>query len=306
MPNHLAAVEQINKNISADPKGFITACEGAFSNKVTAVADSIADLPGNRLVMLAGPSSSGKTTTARLLAEEFARRGRFALTVSLDDFYLGRDVPFKFEDGTPDYETVQSLDVPYIKVCLQSLMKTGRCMLPRFSFQTGMREETLIETSIEKDDIIIVEGLHALNPLITAALDADSLSRLYVSVSTRLTQENDVLFSKRELRFIRRLVRDYQFRNSSVDHTFYLWNGVRKGEDRYLFPFSPLAEIRIDSIHYYEPCAFKSFAVPLLSQVAPDNKYFPVAQTILEKFDCFPAIDRSLIPRGSLLREFIG
>ncbi len=306
MPNHLAAAEQINKNISADPKGFITACEGAFSNKVTAVADSIADLPGNRLVMLAGPSSSGKTTTAKLLAAEFARRNRRALTVSLDDFYLGRDVPYKFEDGTPDYETVQSLDVPYIKVCLQSLLNTGRCLLPRFSFQTGAREETLIETSIGKDDIVIVEGLHALNPLITAALDEDSLSRLYVNVSTRLTRENDILFSKRELRFVRRLVRDYQFRNTSADLTFYLWDGVRKGEDRYLFPFSPLAEIRIDSIHYYEPCAFKSFAVPLLSQIEADSRYYPVAQTILEKFKPFPTIDRSLIPPHSLLREFIG
>lgn len=306
MANQLASAEQINKNIAADPKGFITACEGAFSNKVNAIADSIADLPGNRLVMLAGPSSSGKTTTAKLLAAEFARRSRRALTVSLDDFYLGRDVPFKFEDGTPDYETVQSLDVPYIKICLQSLMKNGRCMLPRFSFQTGKREETLIETLIGKDDIVIVEGLHALNPLITAALDGRALSKLYVSVSTRLTYEDDVLFSKRELRFIRRLVRDYQFRNSSVDHTFYLWNGVRKGEDRYLFPFSPLADLRIDSIHYYEPCAFKSLAVPLLSHIMPDSRYFPVAQTILEKFKPFPTIDRSLVPRGSLLREFIG
>ena len=176
----------------------------------------------------------------------------------------------------------------------------------RFSFQTGKREETLIETSIGKDDIVIVEGLHALNPLITTALDGQSLSRLYVSVSTRLMENNDVLFSKRELRFIRRLVRDYQFRNSSVDHTFYLWNGVRKGEDRYLFPFSPLAELKIDSLHYYEPCAFKSLAVPLLSQLMPDSRYYPVAQTILEKFKPFPTIDRSLVPQGSLLREFIG
>ena len=306
MPNHLAAAEQINKNIIADPKGFITACEGAFSNKVNAIADSIADLPGNRLVMLAGPSSSGKTTTAKLLAAEFTRRGRRALTVSLDDFYLGRDVPFKFEDGTPDYETVQSLDVPYIKVCLQSLMKTGKCMLPRFSFQTGEREETLIETSIGKDDLVIVEGLHALNPLITAALDEEALTKLYVSVSTRVTHDHSILFSKRELRFIRRLVRDYQFRSSSVDHTFYLWNGVRKGEDRYLFPFSPLAEVRIDSIHYYEPCAFKSLAVPLLAQIAPDSPYFTTAQSILERFKPFSVIDRSLIPQGSLLREFIG
>ncbi len=306
MTNNLAAAEQINKNITADPVGFITACEGAFFHKVNAVADTIADRPGNRLVMLAGPSSSGKTTTAKLLSAAFARHSRRALTVSLDDFYLGRDVPFKFEDGTPDYETVQSLDVPYIKDCLQSLIKNGTCMLPRFSFQTGKREETLIETSIGKDDIVIVEGLHALNPLITAVLNDQMLCKLYVSVSTRLTQQNDVLFSKRELRFIRRLVRDYQFRNSSVDHTFYLWNGVRKGEDRYLFPFSPLAEMKIDSIHYYEPCVFKSLAVPLLSQIMPDSRYFPAAQTILEKFKPFPNIDRSLVPRDSLLREFIG
>ena len=300
------SVETINKEVEKNPLSYIKRCEEEYINKVKTIADSIAELPGNRLVMLAGPSSSGKTTTAKILAGEFEKLSRKALTISLDDFYRDQKESFTFEDGTPDYETVHSLDVDFINHSLGSLMKDKHCLLPRFNFITKERESELVETRIESDEIVIVEGLHALNPLITQDLDENCFSKLYVSVSSRLTKNGKIFFNKRELRFIRRLVRDYFFRNAAVDYTFYLWNGVRMGEDRYLFPYSPLADYRINSIHPYESCVFKSIAAELLSHIEKDSKYYEEAEEFKSKLSSFADIDKSLVPENSLLREFIG
>ena len=223
-----------------------------------------------------------------------------------DDFYLDPSEPLLFEDGTPDYETVHSLDLPYLEKSLQSLIRENRCFLPRFSFTERRREDTPTELVIGKDDLVIVEGLHALNPLICDQLAQTALYKLYVSVSTRVTKNGSILFSKRDLRFIRRMVRDYQFRASPVDLTFYLWGGVRKGEDRYLFPFSDRADLRIDSIHPYEPCVFRDEATALLSSLPAGSPYDETAALLREKLAVFPAIDPALVPQSSLLHEFLG
>lgn len=290
----------------ADPQGYIAACENDFHLQVRQAAETVLAQKDVRLVMLAGPSSSGKTTTARLLGDAFASHGVRAWTVSLDDFYLDPSEPLLFEDGTPDYETVHSLDLPYLEQSLAALLRENRCLLPRFSFTERKREETMVELAVGKDDLVIVEGLHALNPLICDPLDRAALFKLYVSVSSRVTKDGGILFTKRDLRFIRRMVRDYQFRASPVEHTFYLWGGVRKGEDRYLFPFSDRADLRIDSIHPYEPCVFREEAVALLSELPPGSPYDETAALLRDKLNGFPAIDPALVPDDSLLHEFLG
>ncbi len=297
---------QICEAASSDPRGFIQLCEADFRDQVEQAAQTVLSQKDVRLVMLAGPSSSGKTTTARLLKDAFASRGVKAWTISLDDFYLDPSEPLLFEDGTPDYETVHSLDLPYLEKSLQSLIRENRCFLPRFSFTERRREDTPTELVIGKDDLVIVEGLHALNPLICDQLAQTALYKLYVSVSARVTKNGSILFSKRDLRFIRRMVRDYQFRASPVDLTFYLWGGVRKGEDRYLFPFSDRADLRIDSIHPYEPCVFRDEATALLSSLPAGSPYDETAALLREKLAVFPAIDPTLVPQSSLLHEFLG
>ena len=291
---------------TADPQGYIAACESEFHTQVRQAAETVLAQKGVRLVMLAGPSSSGKTTTARLLRDAFASHGVRAWTISLDDFYLDPSEPLLFEDGTPDYETVHSLDLPYLEETLAALLRDNRCQLPRFSFTERKREETTVELAVGKDDLVIVEGLHALNPLICDPLDRTALFKLYVSVSSRVTKDGSILFTKRDLRFIRRMVRDYQFRASPVEHTFYLWGGVRKGEDRYLFPFSDRADLRIDSIHPYEPCVFREEAISLLSELPPGSPYDETAALLREKLAVFPAVDPALVPDDSLLHEFLG
>ena len=307
MNNGMLEADKINLLIKTDPTGFVGECENRYHQRICDTVDLFYQKPGYQLVMLAGPSSSGKTTTAKLMCEEIIRRGRPAKIISLDDFYLDQTNTFYFEDGTPDYETHEALDIQYICSCLSSLVKDGECMLPRFSFYTKKRESELVRTRLFEDEIVIVEGLHAINPVITDKLNPKSLTRLYVSVSSRITEDNDsVILTKRDIRFVRRLIRDYNFRNADVDYTFLLWKGVQMGENRYIFPFRHLADFKIDSIHAYEPCLFKEKAIKLLDHIGEDSIYFSDAEKLIRKLSFFESLDSTLIPDNSLLREFIG
>lgn len=298
-------IQKISSKAVADPKGLVAECERAYKEKISLVARDISERQGRELVMLAGPSSSGKTTTAKLLKNMLMKKGRSAKVISLDDFYLDQDVSYTFEDGTTDFETVKALDVELIEKCLTELMSEGCTMMPRFSFHTRQRNG-YERVCCKKDEIIIVEGLHALNPIITDPLEDERMKKLYVSVSSRITDEGEPCFSKRDLRFIRRLIRDYHFRNTEVEYTFYLWKGVRMGEDRYLFPFSDRADVKIDSVHPYEICLFRNEAIKLLDTVDEDSIYFERAQELKKKLTGLPELDKRLIPSDSLMHEFIG
>ncbi len=299
-------ISSINDMASLSPEKLIELSEEYFGYQVGKVASKVSALPGNRLVMLAGPSSSGKTTTASLLSKELEKNGRTAKVVSLDDFYLDQRTTLYFEDGTPDLETIDSLDVDEIRRVLSDITEKGECFLPRFSFLTKTREEERTHLKLEKDEIVIVEGLHALNPRITDELEQEKLTKLYVSVSSRVMNGREIFLTKRDIRFIRRLVRDYLFRNAKVDYTFFLWNGVRMGEDRYLFPFSHLADIKIDSFHSYELCVLKETALSLLAHIEVGSPYYERAKELCEKLSQFVPIEKSKMPESSLLREFIG
>lgn len=305
MAKHITA-DYINERMKNGVCDYIEQCEKAYQSQVEKAAKEVCLKKGRQLIMLAGPSSSGKTTTARLIKEYARKEGRKATVVSLDDFYRDQTRMLYFEDGTPDFETVEALDKEYISACLSSLTEKGEADLPRFCFLSKRREKDLVKTQVGEDEIIIVEGLHAINPIITKGLPEEKTTRMYVSVSSRIYDKEDVLFSKRDLRFIRRLIRDYHYRNSSVENTFLLWKGVRMGEDRYLFPFSHLADVKIDSIHPYEPCLFKNEAVKLLSHIQKDSEYYETAREYINKLSLFSEADSLCVPESSLLHEFIG
>lgn len=298
-------VDKINAEIKNNASSFVEQCEEAYHKQLRSLTEEICSKSGRQLVMLAGPSSSGKTTSAEIIKYICEKHSRNAFVISLDDFYLGCEKTAYFEDGTPDYERLDALDIKLISTCLSSLELHGECYLPKFNFLKSEREEELTLLKAEKDDVIIVEGLHAVNEQITGELDPSNLTKVYVSVSSRIMQNGSTFLSKRDLRFIRRLIRDYHHRNSSVENTFYLWKAVRMGEDRYLFPFKDLADIKIDSIHPYEPCLFKNEAIRLLDQTGTDSVYYTSAKTLAEKLSIFECIDKSVIPENSLLHEFL-
>ncbi len=299
------SVSKINSQIKGNKENFILQCEESYRRQLSRISEQITEGHGRVLVMLAGPSSSGKTTTANILKQDFINKGRHSIVVSLDDFYRDQTESFYFEDGTVDYETVKALDTDCIVECMESLLHKGKAMIPYFSFHTKCREGYK-EVTVCEDEIIIVEGLHALNPAITDCLEKENMIKLYVSVSSRIYKEDSVFLTKRDMRFIRRVIRDYHFRDSSVEHTFYLWKGVRMGEDRYLFPYSKRADIRIDSIHPYEVCIFKDIAIKLLDHIGTDSIYYPSAKELKDKLTQFVSLSEADVPEISLLKEFIG
>ena len=181
--------------------------------------------------------------------------------------------------------------------CLEDIIKNGTTRLPHFDFVSGRRSGFSDPITLGKDDVLIVEGIHALNPVITDSLPSENLMKLYVSVSSRISDEDgDVLMSKRDLRFVRRLVRDYYHRASSVERTYDLWGSVQRGEDKYIFPYSHLAAEKIDSLHAYEPCVFRALAVPMLSSVGSGSEWYDEAQMMIERLERFEPLPVDVIP----------
>ena len=293
--------------LALEPKKFIDDCSRYYHSRVSEIADMIFNDKSKKIVMLAGPSSSGKTTTANILSEKLIRKGSMAYTVSLDDFYHPHSVGYPLdENGKPDYECVEALDIELIHSCFGELIRNGRAELPVFDFHSGERINNAKKVELSENDVIIVEGLHALNPVITETLDEDSLYRIYVSVSSRVYEEDgSVLLSKRDLRFIRRMVRDYDFRSTSAERTFEIWQSVMRGEDKYLFPFEGNADIKLNSFHPCEPCVLSEKAIRLLKSVISDE-YREKAALMINKLTRFRNTDYSILPADSLLREFTG
>lgn len=296
----------INKKSAENAQGFIFACEERFDSAVNAVVNTFLSNPVYDIVLLAGPSSSGKTTTAGILAQKIRSSGRNAFIVSLDDFYFNRaDIPLN-EDGMKDYENVTALDIELIHKCFGELIEKRESELPIFDFTTGSRSEKTKHIVLGKDDVIIVEGLHALNPVITQGLDETHLYKIYISVSSRiLDDDGEILLNKRNLRLIRRMIRDYEHRNSSVENTLFMWQGVLSGEDKFLFPFESYADVKINSFHAYETCIFKNEALRLLAEVPSDSVYIEKVKELRNAITRFNSIDVSLLPEKSLLNEFI-
>ncbi len=306
MPNVNNSLEYITQK-AAEPESFIRECELKYNNKIKRIAEQIAESGRTEIVMLAGPSSAGKTTTAKKLCQELMELGVKSHTISLDDFYLDNCDSPRFPDGTPDYETVEALDIAYFEKAMKELIDNGEADIPEFDFINGRRKAQYNRLKIEETDVVVVEGLHALNPIITEHLPKERLLKIYINVSSRIyDKNNNIILNKRNLRFLRRLVRDYKFRGNSVEDTFKMWISVRYGEDTYLFPFKDNADIKINTLHLYETCVLKNTATALLGQVGADSEFHKDAQRLIRSLNKFTEIDRDFVPENSLLREFIG
>lgn len=300
-------IEYINKRVADDPLQFIKECEDSYENTIQAIAERIVTEEGREIVMLAGPSSAGKTTTARKLKEALSEKGVKTYVLSLDDFYLDRDdIPY-LPDGTQDYETVYALDLAQLEKDLNALICGETVKAPVFDFTTGKRSDTEFnEITLGDEDVVIIEGLHALNPVITEKVKG-KLLKVYINVSSRIYDEKgNVLLNKRNLRFVRRMIRDYKFRASSVENTCKLWKNVTAGEDKYLFPFRDNADIKADTIHLYEPCVLKHQALPLLRDSIISDEFKKDIEHLIKALEGFEDIEENIVPEDSLLREFLG
>ncbi len=277
--------------------------EKRFSN----IADMICSR-GARAVMLAGPSSSGKTTSANRLATQLRVHGKKPILMSLDDYYLDRDLIEPGPDGKIDFEHINTIDTELFGEHLGILLSGGSVELPSFNFTTGKREWTGHRLSLDERTVIIVEGLHGLNPtLLPPALDKNDVFRLYVSPLLPLNLDDHNRIATSYLRLLRRTVRDHATRNSSVARTLSMWDSVRRGEERWIFPYQENADVIFNSSTLYELAVIKKSIFPLLDAVQPEEEYYDEVRAMVKILNFVHVADvDDEIPPTSIVREFIG
>ena len=297
----------INEAVSGDVKAFVGNCESEYRLQVENAAMKIADNDDIKIVAIAGPSGSGKTTTAHILMRELERLGEKTDVISLDDFYLPLGKLPILPDGNRDIESVSAMDIPRIERAFKDIINKGEAFLPRFDFLTKSRIENDREIQIGKRGIVIVEGLHALNPQITDVVPKKNILKIYISVNLPIENESgEQILSSRQIRLVRRILRDELFRGASAQETLCLWNNVVAGESKYLYCFKSAADIKLTTLHAFEPCVYKEPFCKMRHSVdenTPCYDYFIKTVNALERF-C--GIKDEVVPSDSLIREFIG
>lgn len=301
-------IDEINSAVNRDQKEFFKLCNNKYEQKIELIAKNIASHPDKaRLIMLSGPSASGKTTSSLKIQQQLKRLGCGAVTISMDDFFKNRDDAPVLPDGSKDFESVEALNLDLLKDCLNKLITEGKASLPRFDFVSGVRHDGVNPVKLDKDHVAIVEGLHALDPRITDLLPEGCVYKIYVSVSSDYVgTEGKVVLSARDMRLIRRSVRDFNFRGSSVEHTLSMWDAVCNGEDLWVRPNKKYADITINSAFACGPCLFKEEGEKLFREVGENSKYYEKAQHILEALKHFKGMDTKLMPSSCVLLEFFG
>ncbi len=303
-------LEKINKYAEQDPAGFVDMAENAYRSDIREIAEEIlASKNRCKVIMLAGPSASGKTTTAHMLQEELAKLGSGSQIISMDNFYLGANNVPRTPAGKPDFETVEALNIPLIENCISNLLQFGETDIAQFDFATSSPKEKTVKIKLDNDSIAIIEGIHALNPIFTKHIKSVSgLKKIYISVKQGIRESGHAgyLVTAAELRLFRRIVRDYKFRGSTAEHTLGMWDNVLFGEKQYIVPFKYSGDITINSIHIYEPCITAFEAVPILSEVRESSEEYAYAQYLIERAKKFSPISEKYVPDNSLMREFLG
>ncbi len=301
------SVKTVCDMMLSTPQMLITAEEKRYRDEIVAVAERIhAVQRKRRIVLLCGPSSSGKTTTASLLKSELALLGTTAHVVSLDDFYLGKGKAPVLPDGKLDYETIDALDLKRLLRCIDELVTNGRTELPIFDFQNHCPKAQTVHLELEEDAAVIFEGIHAFHPKLKDAIPKGGTIRLFINTLSRFVQQDGVWLARRDLRLCRRILRDDQFRASPFSNTMEMWPQVVRGEELYMFPYTDTADCVIDTTFAYEPCIFKEPLIKRLSKVADNDPHVAVARRLQERLCVFPAISTELLPENSILREFTG
>jgi uridine kinase len=297
----------LNRIVAAGASpGLIQIAEGLHEKKIARVADTITKRRRRmRVILIAGPSSSGKTTFTKRLNVQLRVNGLRPIMISLDDYFLDREKTPVGDDGMPDYEALGAIDIARFNRDLSALMKGSEVELPRYDFSTG-RHAAGPKASIESGNPILVEGLHALNDRLTEAIPEGAKYRIYVSALTQLNLTDHLRVPTSDIRFLRRLIRDAQFRNHSALDSLSTWPMVRRGEDKYIFPFQERSHIIFNSALSYEPSVLRTFAEPLLEQTPKNHPDYPEAWRLLRLLRSFTPIPPVQVPPTSILREFIG
>lgn len=257
-----------------------------------------------QMILLAGPSGSGKTTTARKIKEAMRHIHRTAVVVSMDDFYKNR-TELPIIDGKPNAEVVESLEIELVRKVMNDILATGKASMPQFDFISGVRTDNAYSLDLGADGVLILEGIHGLNPIISDGIDSSLIHKVYVSPHSGFCDGKNTVLSKFDLRFLRRMIRDSWSRGINAEGTFAVWDDVRKSEDLYIRPLGATADNTVDTTHAYEPMAFKHHALELLGTVSQNSPFSEKARELEKALSKFREISGFMIPTESMLNEFV-
>lgn len=301
-------VGQLNEIVANGEIGdFIKISEAYQEKKIAQIADKIA-AGRDRInwVCIAGPSSSGKTTFSKRLAVQLRVNGLRPVTISVDDYFVDRERTPRDEQGEYDFEHIETIDLELLNDHLERLDRGEEVEMPKFNFGNGMRTYKGHTLRIKPGQMVIIEGIHALNPRLTATIPPEHKFKIYISALTQLNLDFQNRISTTDNRLVRRMVRDHQFRGNSALGTLQMWPSVRRGEKRWIFPFQKEADAAFNSALDYELAALKTLAEPLLREVKPYHPQYAEARRLLDFLECFLSIPIDHIPPTSILREFMG
>ncbi len=301
-------VGHLNERItSGQINDFIRIAEALHEKKIASIADRIGqDSDRVRIILIAGPSSSGKTTFAQRLSVQLRVNGIMPVNISVDDYFVNQDTTPRDEEGKPDFEALTCVDLALFNRDMQTLIQGGEIMVPSFNFVKGRREYHGRKMRLEPGQVMVVEGIHGLNPLLTEEIGEASKFRIYISAITSMQIDRHNRIPTTDLRLIRRLVRDFRTRGADAQKTLGMWASVRRGEERNIFPFQEQADTMFNSSLIYELGVMKPHALPILQTITPDSPIYAEARRLIEFLSYFEPIGDDEIPRTSILREFIG
>ena len=289
---------------------LINVSEALQEKKIAQIADEITHRNQNgqrvKLILISGPSSSGKTTFSKRLSIQLMTNGMKPYPISLDDYFVNRENTPKDENGNYDFESLEALDRPFFEAQLKDLLDGKEIELPRFNFTTGRREMSGNKLKIDEHMVLILEGIHALNPALTPNIPAENKFKIYVSALTTILLDNHNYIPTTDNRLLRRIIRDYKYRNYSAEETISRWGSVRKGEDKWIFPYQEYADAMFNSALLFELAVLKDYAEPILRKVPNNRPEYSEAHRLLRFLEYFVSVPDQEIPPTSLLREFLG
>ena len=295
--------EAVDKGMTTE---LINLSEALQEKKIAHIADEIAARKKVKMVLIAGPSSSGKTTSCKRLSIQLLTNGIRPIAISLDDYFVDREHTPKDENGEYDYESLYALNIPLLNQQMNDLFNGKEIELPKYNFQTGRSEKSGKKLKIHENDVLVVEGIHALNPELTAQIPDEQIFRVYASALTTILLDSHNYVPTTDNRLLRRIIRDYKYRGVNAMETIHRWPSVRAGENKWIFPFQENADAMFNTAMIFELAVIKQQAVPLLEQVPENCDEYSEAYRLLKFLKYIKPITNRQVPPTSLLREFLG
>jgi len=292
--------------VNGDVVDLIRVAEALHEKKIAYIADMVHQKEKVKLVLIAGPSSSGKTTFSRRLGIQLRVNGLIPTFISLDDYFVDREFTPKDENGEYDFESIYALDLKLFNIDLELLMKGEEIEVPSFNFKTGKREWLGNKIKMPENGIMIVEGIHGLNEILTSSISAESKFKIYISPLTQLNLDDHNRISTTDVRMTRRIVRDYLSRGYNVEDTLKMWPSIKRGEEKNIFVFQEQADAMFNSSSVYELCVLKKFALEELNKVKEESPVYYQASRLRSFLNFFKDVDKDLVPDNSIIREFTG